>query len=740
MSAAARGRADRSPPSDPELRLWIAAEAQAARANPARVLLIRRAAGVLGVVIAAMGVVVCVGWAIGSTVLTGVAPGLATMKWWAAACFVGLGVGIAVPTVRDTPVARRIALGLGVAVALLGLSFLFEHLTGRDLGHDNIWGLDAAVVHPGRMAETTAASLVLLGVSLALHKVGRIAPAQVLATIPTALGFFAVLGYAFGVSPLYSAGRLASLAAHTAVGLMIAGLAILGLRSDRGYMAIVSSNSAGGSLARRLIPAAVLLPPALGYVALVLLRHRTIDEGFALAMVATAVSVLGAGAVWVQARRLSTVDVERAGTAAALRLVQVAQAQQAALAVALEDTVRRTEAILDTALDAFIGLSDDGRITSWNPAAQRLYGWTAQEALGTRLDELLTVFLADGTPLTDRVDGAFLERAIARGPVSYTVIRKDGSTAEVESRVWGQDDHGGRIYTALVRDIAARRRAERELLDLNRSLDEFAAVAAHDLRGPLAAIRGNLELLEDTALERDDTDDLVVIGRIRRSSDRGLALIDDLLRYARVGRAGLQSARVGLRDLAQGVADEVAARAERPVRIDVEDLPAVNGDAGSLRQVLVNLIENAVNYCPPDREPRIVCAAGRAPDRTQLLLTVTDNGDGVPADERDRIFEMFQRGAGSARHAGTGVGLAFCRRVVERHGGTIWVTDAPGGGSRFALTLPRHFEPIEGTAPLLGPVREPGSEPHPHEHPLEHPAREHPARDHEHGPPAQAHS
>lgn len=627
------------------------------------------------------------------------------MKWWTATCFVALGIGIAIPTVRDTPVARQVALVLGVLVALLAATFLFEHVSGISLGHDNPFGFDPllAADHPGRMAQPTAVGLVLLGTSLALHKLGRLRLAQTLASVPTALGFLALLGYVFDVSPLYSGVRFASMAAHTALCLLVAGLAILTLRSDEGHMAIVSSNTAGGRLARRLIPPA-LVPPLLGWLANLLVARRVVDVPFALAVMATVVSALAVLAIWREASGLSTIDVQRAGTVAALRRVRAAEASRTALASALEEHVRRTEAILQGALDAFIGLDDDGRITSWNPAATRLYGWSAAEAVGARLDELLPVFRADGSKLDARVDGAFLEHAIVRGPVVYSVVRKDGSLAEVESRVWSQEVPGGRTYTAIVRDVAQRRAAERELLELNRSLDEFAAVAAHDLRGPIAAIRGYLELIEDAATARGDTDELAIIARIQGASDRGLRLIDDLLSYSRAGRAALSSARVDLTDLARAVADDVAARVGRPCRIDVEEMPPAEGDAGALRQVLTNLLCNAVNYGPSDRLPHIIVSAALTDARRELLVRVTDNGRGIPPDERERIFEMFQRGTNSGGAAGTGVGLALCRRVVERHGGRIWIEDAPNGadgplggpvGTSMCLTLPRHFDPLD---------------------------------------------
>lgn len=414
---------------DPELARWIAAEERAARANPARVRLIRTGAGVGGLLVAVIGIVVWIGWAIGSSTLTSVVPGLATMKWWTATCLVALGVGIAIPTVRDTPAVRRVALCLGLLVATLALTFLFEHVTGIDLGHDNPFGFDplSAAAHPGRMVQTTALCLLLLGTSLALHKLGRLRIAQAMATIPTALGFLALLGYVFDVSQLYSAVRFGSMAAHSAIASVIAGLAILALRSDEGYMAVVSSNTAGGRLARRLIPTALVVPPLLGWIVHVMAQRRVVDTGFGLALLATAVSALGILAIWREARALSTIDVERAGTVAALRRVRAAEASRAALATALEEHARRTEAILDSALDAFIGLDDGGRITSWNPAATRLYGWSAAEAVGTRLDELLSVFRADGTKLDARVDG--LPRARDRARPGRLLRRPQGRHA-----------------------------------------------------------------------------------------------------------------------------------------------------------------------------------------------------------------------------------------------------------------------------------------------------------------------
>ena len=289
-----------------------------------------------------------------------------------------------------------------------------------------------------------------------------------------------------------------------------------------------------------------------------------------------------------------------------------------------------------------------------------------------------------------------------RGPVVYSVVRKDGTLAEVESRVWAQDVAGGRSYTATVRDVSQRLAAERELLDLNRSLDEFAAVAAQDLRAPIAAIRINLELVEDSAHERGDDDELATVARIQHAADRGIRIIDDLLAYSRTGRDALSRGRVDLTPLARGLAADVTARVGRPCEIDVQEMPPAEGDAGALGQVLANLLFNAVHYGPADGVARVTVSA-ESTGRRELLVRVTDNGQGIPPAERERVFEMFQRGTNSGGRSGTGVGLALCRRVVERHGGRIWIEDAratqgaqgtAGSGTSMCFTLPRHFDPL----------------------------------------------
>ncbi|MFG1924145.1 ATP-binding protein [Cryptosporangium sp. NPDC048952] len=244
------------------------------------------------------------------------------------------------------------------------------------------------------------------------------------------------------------------------------------------------------------------------------------------------------------------------------------------------------------------------------------------------------------------------------------------------------------LATAALRaDVARREEVEVELRRRERELAGFAGVAAHDLRSPLTAASAYLEVLEDESGAGLDEAGHEFLGRARSAVARTDRMLNDLLEYATAEHVDLNRTQVNLGTV---VAEVVADRTDRlepdPHRVTVGELPVVSGDPGMLRQVLDNLIGNAVKYTAPGRPPRVSVRAQRG-DLT-WRIEVADQGIGIPADERDGVFDAFHRGAGSGAFSGSGLGLAICRKIVERHGGTIGVEDNPGGGSVFWFTLP----------------------------------------------------
>jgi signal transduction histidine kinase len=222
-------------------------------------------------------------------------------------------------------------------------------------------------------------------------------------------------------------------------------------------------------------------------------------------------------------------------------------------------------------------------------------------------------------------------------------------------------------------DVTEQRRMEAEL-------SSYADVVAHDLREPLSGIALLVTLLERRAGEPPSPD---VLRMLRESTERARELIDGVLVYARVGE--LRKERVQLERLAGEVAEDLRpVLDEADATLEVGELPQVVGDDGQLRRVLQNLVGNAIKFRGPE-PPLVELSAARG--REEWVVSVRDNGVGVDPEEASRIFGMFSRAHPDAE--GMGIGLAVCRRIVEAHGGRIWVERAKGGGSAFRFTLPR---------------------------------------------------
>ncbi len=241
--------------------------------------------------------------------------------------------------------------------------------------------------------------------------------------------------------------------------------------------------------------------------------------------------------------------------------------------------------------------------------------------------------------------------------------------------------------TALLDDIERREAVEQRLRQREAELVGFAGIVAHDLRSPLARITGFADFLREEAAARLDPVHRDFLERLYRGAQRMQTLIDDLLDYATAENRTLNTATVDLKAVADDIAHERLSEARQAdTLIVVDPLPVVPGDATLLRQVLDNLIGNAVKYTAEGRQP-YVRITGR-PQGDTVRIEVADRGIGIPEDQRDTVFAAFHRAGGSEGYPGTGLGLAIVHRIVERHGGEIGVDDNPGGGSRFWFTLP----------------------------------------------------
>ena len=242
--------------------------------------------------------------------------------------------------------------------------------------------------------------------------------------------------------------------------------------------------------------------------------------------------------------------------------------------------------------------------------------------------------------------------------------------------------------------LAERRKAEQrlaakaeELARSNAELEQYAHVVAHDLKSPLVAVGGYVQLLQRQFADRLDDRARMYIAYAVEGVNRMEALIEDLLTYARVGAEIAPLEPMDCDAVLDRVLNQLRPEMEGAgVEVNRERLPTVNGHPRLLGQVFQNLIGNALKFRGADPLRIEVKAEARG---EEWVFSVRDNGVGIPGDEVREVFKMFHRVQGTSNAPGTGIGLAICKKIVERHGGEIWVESEPGRGSNFYFTLPR---------------------------------------------------
>jgi PAS domain S-box-containing protein len=334
----------------------------------------------------------------------------------------------------------------------------------------------------------------------------------------------------------------------------------------------------------------------------------------------------------------------------------------------------------------------DGRLLEINRAFAAMLGYTIEEMEQLNFAE---VTYADDLPKSRESVRTLLANECTSYRMEQRYVRKDGGIIWTDVGTTLLRDAGGTplyFITSIV-DITERKRAEEKLggamTDLersNRELEQFAYVASHDLQEPLRKVASFTQLLAERYADKLDEDARQFIGYAVDGAHRMQGLINDLLAYSRVGTRGSEFAPVdGEVAFETAVGNLQMAILETGAEVTHGRLPTILGDGTQLVQLFQNLIGNAIKF-HGKAPPRVHVAAAR--QEKEWVFQVSDNGIGIAPEYFNRLFVIFQRLHSRAEYPGTGIGLAISKRVVERHGGRIWVESEPGNGSTFFFTIP----------------------------------------------------
>jgi PAS domain S-box-containing protein len=653
-----------------------------------RVRALRLASRAAAAVVVLGGLLVLLGWHFDLQSLRAIGPVDVVMNPLSAVLFVLAGSVLLLDgRERSRGPARAWGVAGGLVIALCGALVLLRTVAGWDVGVDSLLFREKvlSVVPPDWMAENAALNFLLLGFALLSRRVrerGGRSPAHWLVLPVTLVSLLVVIGYLYDTAGFITFQLQLPMALNTAFFFLAASFALVAAHPGEGVMALFVSDSAGGKLTRRLLPALLLVPLVLGALINLGLRSDWYGPTVGLALLTLATIILSVLLTVTTAGKLHRSDL------------------------ALRRSEEHFRTLIENGSDYIMIFDPEGAITYVGPSVERILGYRLEEVLGIKLAAL--VHPDDLTRVHEAIAAIFA----APGEVvqlEFRIRHRDGSWRVFES--FGRTLHVDSVEARAVanaRDITPHKEVEEALFHAkeeaetaNRAKSEFLSRMSHELRTPMNSILGFTQLLEMGELEDAQKRS---VARIRVAGDHLLKLINEVLDLARIesNRLTLSVQPVRVEGLLRETIDLARPLATQYGRWLSEEVPpeaacVVSADRQRIIQVLLNLVSNAIKYNRAGGGVRFLCRVENGTDGdAHAAIGVRDTGAGIAPERIGELFTPFARlGAEGSGIEGTGLGLSLSKRFVEAMGGSIRVESLPDVGSTFWIELPLASSPAE---------------------------------------------